>query len=120
MSGPAEGEWKVVGPDEPYGDITVQSEEWPGRIIVRFSQDDAPEPEYNRQQWRNAYLMAAAKEFYEAHEPHSEPTGPDFLDWLANRLVEVHGENPNVDFVLALRRKADKARKAIAKAEGRS
>jgi hypothetical protein len=26
-----------------------------------------------------------------------------FLDWLADRLVHVYGESPNVDFVLRLR-----------------
>ena len=27
----------------------------------------------------------------------------EFLEWIANRLVEVYGESPNVDFVLKLR-----------------
>ena len=27
----------------------------------------------------------------------------EFLNWLADRLVHVYGESPNVDFVLKLR-----------------
>ncbi len=30
-----------------------------------------------------------------------------FLNWIADRLVHVHGENPNVDYVHKLRRIAD-------------
>lgn len=35
---------------------------------------------------------------------------PDFLDWMADRLIQVYGERPNVDFVLALRRIAAEMR----------
>jgi hypothetical protein len=66
----------------------------------------------------NAHLISASPDLLEAHEP--ERAGPDFLDWIADRLVEVHGESPDVDFVIALRRRAAKARAAIAKAEGRT
>jgi hypothetical protein len=30
-------------------------------------------------------------------------TDAEFLSWLADRLVKVYGESPNVDFVLRLR-----------------
>ena len=63
----------------------------------------------------NARLIAAAPELLEAHEPNAHPSGPDFLEFIADRLV-LHGDNENADFVLALRRKASKARAAIAKA----
>jgi hypothetical protein len=65
----------------------------------------------------NAHLIAAAPDLLEAHQSDS---GPDFLDWLADRIVEVYGESPNVDFVLTLKRKAAKARAAILKATGGS
>ena len=55
------------------------------------------------------------KDRVEALEPHATPPGPDFLDWVADRLVNVSGEDENVDFVLALRRKAAKARAVLAK-----
>lgn len=48
-----------------------------------------------------------------AADPVPDPNDPDFLDWLADRLVYVYGESPNVDFVLALRRKAMRDRSAI-------
>lgn len=65
----------------------------------------------------NARLIAAAPELLDAHEP--DRTGPDFLDWVADRLV-MRGDNPDADFVLCLRRRAEKARVAIAKANGQS
>ena len=42
-----------------------------------------------------------------------EPTTPEFLDWMANRLINVYGEKENVDFVIALRRKSQKIKEAI-------
>ena len=33
-------------------------------------------------------------------------TDPEFLNWLADRLVFVYGESPNVDFVRRLREMA--------------
>lgn len=42
--------------------------------------------------------------------------GPDFLEWIADRLVHVHGESPNVDYVLSLRDRAAAIRTA---AEGK-
>lgn len=66
----------------------------------------------------NARLIAAAPELLEAHEPNGNPSGPDFLDWLADRLVHVYGESTSQDFVQALKRKASKARAAIARARG--
>ena len=64
----------------------------------------------------NARLIGAAPDLLGAHEPERE--GPDFLDWVADRLVNVYGESENVDFVICLRRRAAKARTAIAKAKG--
>jgi hypothetical protein len=61
-----------------------------------------------------SHLHEAARDLLMAHEP--ELTGPYFLEWLANRLVDVYREDPNVDFVLCLRRRAKKARAAIEKA----
>lgn len=33
-----------------------------------------------------------------------------FLDWVATRLVKVHGESDNVDFVRAIRRYSEEIR----------
>lgn len=38
---------------------------------------------------------------------------PKFLRFIADRLVNVYGESPNVDFVLSLRERADAIEKAI-------
>ena len=40
--------------------------------------------------------------------------GPDFLEWIADRLVNVYGESDNVDFVLSLRLRAKQHRAALA------
>lgn len=66
----------------------------------------------------DARLIKAAPELLEACEPDADPPGPDFLEWLACRLVSVYGESENVSHVHALRRKAEKMRSAIAKAKG--
>lgn len=42
-------------------------------------------------------------------------SGPAFYDWLADRLVHQYGEDPNVDFVLTLRRRAALGREALNK-----
>jgi hypothetical protein len=42
--------------------------------------------------------------------------GPRFLAWIADRLVNVYGESPNVDFVLSLRARASALRSALADA----
>lgn len=34
-------------------------------------------------------------------------TGSEFLTWMANRLVDVYHESPNVDFVQRLYREAE-------------
>jgi len=43
---------------------------------------------------------------------------PDMLDWVADRFVNVHGENSNLDFILSLRERARMSRAAINKALG--
>ena len=63
----------------------------------------------------DARLIAAAPDLLEAQE--DERAGPDFLNWVADRLVR-HGDHPDADFVLCLRRRASLARAAIAKVKG--
>lgn len=55
-------------------------------------------------------ILAALDKSVSAHE--FERTGPEFLDWVADRLVLVHKESPNLDFIHCLRRRAEKARAA--------
>ena len=39
---------------------------------------------------------------------------PDFLEWIAARLVNVYGESENVDFVISLRERAAACRTVLA------
>jgi len=48
-----------------------------------------------------------------ALESDANPPGPQFLQWVADRLIHVYGEDPDIDFVHALRRKANKMQQAI-------
>jgi hypothetical protein len=41
---------------------------------------------------------------------------PDFLEWIAARLVHTHGDHPHVDFVCSLRDRAKKCRAVLKKA----
>lgn len=66
----------------------------------------------------DARLIAAAPDLLEAQTMGVEVNTPDFLDWIADRLVQVHKESQNVDFVLSLRERAKAGRAAIAKATG--
>ena len=38
---------------------------------------------------------------------------PEFLRWVAARLVEVHDEHPNVDYALSLKERADRIEEAL-------
>lgn len=66
----------------------------------------------------DARLIAAAPELLEALTMGAQINTPDFLDWIADRLVHVYGESPHIDFVISLRERAKAARAAIAKATG--
>lgn len=68
----------------------------------------------------NARLIAAAPDFYHAATAGAQVNLPEFLEWVADRLVHVHGESPNVDFVLTCQDRAKLLRAAIAKAEGKA
>lgn len=66
-----------------------------------------------------AALLAAAPELLRAQTFGASVNTPDFLDWLADRLVNIYNESPNVDFVISLRERAAWGRAAIAKATGK-
>lgn len=58
------GPWQVKhSDDEPYGDIQIIGN---GRALAKIWLDDAPVPDYNRQQKANAKLIAAAPKLLEA------------------------------------------------------
>ena len=67
---------------------------------------------------KHARLFVAAPELLEVLTYGQTLNLPDMLDWVADRLVNVHGENCNLDFILSIRERASKARAAINKATG--
>lgn len=53
----------------------------------------------------------------DALDPHAHPAGPDFLEWVAARLVRYAGDSEMESHIHALKRKAKVARDALAKTE---
>lgn len=66
----------------------------------------------------DAHLIAAAPDLLACQTMGAQVNTPDFLDWVADRLIDVYGESPSIDFVQSLRRRATAGREAIAKATG--
>lgn len=59
-----------------------------------------------------ARLIAAAPTLIKCLTMGATMQTPEFLEWLADRLVTVYGEDPGVDFVLSLRDRAGQMRAA--------
>lgn len=90
---------------------------WRGNLTV-IGPDLRPICTPARRSEANATLIAAAPDYHDAATCGAQVNLPDFLDWIADRLVHVHGDDPNVDFVVTCRDRARKLRAAIAKATG--
>ena len=58
--------------------------------------------------------VSAATQLMQAVTDGAEVNTPDFLDWIADRLVNVYSEAPYVDFVLSCRKRAADIRAAMA------
>jgi hypothetical protein len=74
--------------------------------------------EVGRRARADCHLIAAAPDLLACQTMGAQLNTPDFLDWIADRLEHIHGENPNVDYIRSLRDRADAGRAAIAKATG--
>ena len=84
-----------------------------GESIVRL----ADAPEFTKSCWDDVArkhlqgkidrLRAAAR------GGNADKTTAELLEWVADRLVHVHGENPNVDYVRACRERAAMLRDAL-------
>jgi hypothetical protein len=105
-SGP--GHWQII--DESCRQIGL-ARHWPDK-------HGANTPEAAAETQGNAVLWAAAPDLLAAQTMGAQVDTPAFLEWLADRLVHVYKENPNVDFVLSLRSRAAAGRAAINKAKG--
>lgn len=73
-------------------------------IRAVISQPASPEPQ-----------TEAIAELVDGLERGAQVNLPDFLDWMADRLVNIYQENPNVDFVLSCRARAKHLRALITK-----
>lgn len=63
-------------------------------------------------------LISAAPELLEVLTHGQTMDMADMLDWVADRLVYVHHENENMDYIISLRERANLARAAITKVLG--
>ena len=118
MSKHSPGPWKWVNRSGWYvlqaaNGATVADD---GSACVEYPRTIDPDDE--GESGANARLIAAAPELLEALTTGAQMNLPDFLEWIAARLVKVHGEDPNVDYVQTLRHRAKLCREAIAKATG--
>lgn len=83
--------------------------------LVIFARTDA-EPWVRRLFQASSPLLEAAPALLAAQTMGASHSTPDFLDWVADRLVHFYGESPNVDFVLSLRERAAAGRAALERA----
>lgn len=61
---------------------------------------------------KNEEQALVIRELVAAIEEGAQVNTPDLMEWVAERLIFVHDESPHVDYVLSLRRRAEKLRKA--------
>lgn len=66
--------------------------------------------------WRPSAATMAGEAMARAIQGTSS-SAPDLLEFLAGRLVEVHGESPDVDFIKAARQRAIDLRHALPRRE---
>lgn len=64
----------------------------------------------------NAQLISAAPDLLACQTMGASKNTPDFLEWIADRLVGVHGDDAGNDFIISLRERAAAGRNAVAKA----
>lgn len=64
----------------------------------------------------NTQLIVAAPDLIQCLTMGSTLQTPEFLQWIADRLVHVHGEDANYDFIHSLRDRASAMAKARDKA----
>ncbi len=85
---------------------------WQNHTLEELEQDERKD--HIAEGMANARLIAAAPNLLEAQTMGNGINTPDFLDWIAERLVNIHHYRPNIDFILSLRERASAGRAAIA------
>lgn len=66
----------------------------------------------------NTAVIVAAPDMLAALEMGSVLDTPSMIEWAADRLVLVYGENENADFIQSMRNRAAVCRAAMKKARG--
>lgn len=112
MSTHTPGPWKVVCNQFSRYEIHYSG----GQLAGVAKWDDPASPPPIHEMHANAKLIAAAPDLLKSQTMGAELNTPDFLDWIADRLIHVHGEHPNMDYILSLRTRAVAGRYAITKA----
>lgn len=87
--------------------------------------DDSDDSIFRSADWSQALILALAalsskneeqalviRELVAAIDEGAQVNTPDLMEWVAERFIFVHNESPHVDYVLSLRRRAEKLRKA--------
>lgn len=101
---------------ETYLQVLSVADIWPreklAKLIALAKQDKESSFWKNEPLAANIHHILAASDLLAAHEPDRQ--GPDFLEWCAQRLIDL-GERPDADFVIGLRRRAALARAALKK-----
>lgn len=107
MSKYTPGPW-AIGTSDERGIRCVDANDPHGDGIIEICEVFGVHVEMSR---ANARLIAAAPDLVECITMGATMQTPEFLEWLADRLVTVYGEDPGVNFVVSLR---DRARQMCA------
>lgn len=97
----------VHGEEDTWGNkntVRVSGVALPGQVTAEYA--------------ANGKLVTAAPELLDSLTMGQTMQTPEFLHWIADRLVYVHGERENLDFIRSLRERADAMRLAVDKALG--
>lgn len=93
----------------------IESGEVPDAIAIRPCSEDERVwiDEANRQASKVQRMREQIKRLqFALRGGTATSSNAEMMDWVADRLVHVHGENPNVDYVRALRERAQMLRDA--------
>ena len=109
------GPWVASKSDRSIGPVIRDDDQSYGMILpVAWVEFDG-KPGHHQS---NANLIAAAPDLLNCLTMGQTMQTPEFLDWIADRLVYVHGEHANCDFITSLRKRAIEMKNARNKALG--
>jgi len=106
------GPWRYSNAPQPNGCPIIGA----GPLMVAMLAHTVNDPTQRETAHANARLIAAAPKLLAAWTMGAELDVPAFLEWVADRMEFVHGENPLYDYMHHLRAIAQAGRAAINKA----